>query len=288
MNNSPFKGQVIWITGASAGIGAQLAREFYQLGAKLILSARKQHKLEAVRDELSDSEERVRILPFDLLHLDQLPAVAEKALSCYGRIDMLINNAGLAMRDYALATTLEVEQRVMTINYFAAIQLTKLVLPQMLERKSGQLVVISSPSGKIGVPRTCSYTASKHALHGFFETLRSEIAGQGVYITIIVAGIIATDITANALKGDGSPFKRHEKTYSEGLPVTVAAKRMVRVIRKKREEPFVGGPERVALWINRLSPWLLRRFIRNHPIRRGRQLFHLLSMKGKLEARRRS
>ena len=141
----------------------------------------------------------------------------------------------------------------------------------MLERGSGKLLVVSSLSGKFGVPRTSAYAASKHALHGFFETLRSEIGGSGVSITIIVPGIIKTDITAHALVGDGSAFGRVEKTFQTAYPVGKAARSIVRALTREKEEVFVGGMEGITLFIHRLSPWLLRRIIRSHPIKKWRK-----------------
>lgn len=268
----PFSNQVIWITGASSGIGEQLALQLSQLGARLILSARNGRRLNQVREKLPALPGQVQVLPLDLEALPSLPGKAQEALSFYGRVDILINNAALAIRDFALATTLDIDQKLMAINYFGPMVLTKQLLPHMLARGSGQLVVMSSLSGKYGVPRTAAYAASKHALHGFFETLRSEIAGRGIVISIIVPGIIKTQITAHALRGDGSSFGRIEKTFQSAYPVEKAAQKMVKAILKKKEEVFVGGSEGITLWLNRLSPWLLRRLIRSHPIKRLRNL----------------
>lgn len=271
----PYHNKVIWITGASSGIGEQLAYALNQQGARLILSARSQDKLEKVARQLADQSLAAHILPFDLENLGQLPEVAQKAWNCEGHIDILINNAGVAVRDYALSTDIALDQKLMAINYFGPVLLTKNILPQMIERGRGQLVVISSLSGKYGVPRTASYAASKHALHGFFETLRSEIIGTDIPITIIVPGIIRTDITAHAYLGDGKKKGKVETTFKTAYPAGKAATRMLRIIEKKREEAFVGGNEGITLVLNRISPWLLRRLIRNHPIKRLRKFKQL-------------
>ena len=208
-----LRGKVAWITGASSGIGEQLCHQFAQQGASLIISATSAPKLEQVKADLAGFGVPVIVLALDLEQLTELPGKASEALNSFGKIDFLVNNAGIGLKDWALSTTLETDQKVMNINYFGPIVLTKEVLPHMLQRNDGQIVVTSSLSGKYGVPKISSYAASKHALQGFFETLRSEIADTGVDITIIVPGIIQTEITAHALKGDGSLFGKVDKTF---------------------------------------------------------------------------
>jgi short-subunit dehydrogenase len=274
MNNPlPFSGKIVWITGASSGIGEALSYEFSRLGATLILSSRNANKLEVVQKQLPRNPESARILPLDLEQLHELPGKARQALAIHGGIDILVNNAALAIRDFALNTHLWVDHKLMNINYFAPVFLSKAILPPMLEQGNGQVVIISSLSGKFGVPRTSAYAASKHALHGFFETLRSEVTPQGIDITMVVAGIIRTPITANALLGDGSRFGKYERTYQNGYPVEKAARQIVQATLKRKEEVFVGGMEGLPLPINRISPWLLRRIIRNHPLKWIREHF---------------
>lgn len=272
-------GKVVWITGASSGIGEQLCYQFAKHGASLIISAPSDLKLEEVEVKLAAYPVDVRILSFNLEHLEVLPDVVEEALSHFGKVDILVNNAGIALKDWVLSTKLEVDQKVMNINYFGPIVLTKHLLPHMLERDAGQVVVMSSLSGKYGVPKISAYAASKHALQGFFETLRSEIAATGVAITIIIPGIIQTEITAHALKGDGSLFGKVDKTFQKAYPVEKAAGNILEAVLKRKEEAFVGSTEGITLILNRISPWLLRRFIRNHPIKKMRKLKELLSFK---------
>jgi short-subunit dehydrogenase len=271
--------KVVWITGASSGIGEQLCYQFAKQGASLIISAQSVPKLEKVKANLATYQVAVHILPFDLEQLETLPDKVTKALSYFGKVDILVNNAGIALKDWVLSTKLEVDQKVMNINYFGPVVLTKHLLPHMLERDDGQIVVMSSLSGKYGVPKISAYAASKHALHGFFETLRSEIADTGVDISIIVPGIIQTEITAHALKGDGSLFGKVDKTFQKAYPAEKAAEKIVRAVMKRKEEAFVGGSEGITLVLNRLSPWLFRRIIRSHPIKKMRKLKALFSFK---------
>jgi dehydrogenase/reductase SDR family protein 7B len=273
----PLLDRVVWITGASSGIGEALSYRCSELGAKLILTARREEALQRVNDRLPRLPGTACVLPQDLERLAELPQLTERALTCFGRIDVFISNAGLAVKDYAVDTRLDIDQKLMNVNYFAPTVLTKHLLPHFLERGAGQIAVVSSLSGKYGVPRIAAYAASKHALHGFFETLRSEVHDTGVDITIIVPGIIRTEITAHAVTGTGESFGRVEKTFRAGYPVDKAARDIVRAILARKEEVFVGGTERITLWLQRLSPWLLRRFIRNHPIKRLRRLKRRLS-----------
>lgn len=274
--------QAVWITGASSGIGEQLASKFAREGANLILSARNTENLQKVKDRLSSGPGKVFLLPMDLEKLDEIPEKAEVAFARFGKVDILVHNAAVALRDYALDTLMKTDQKLMAINYFGPVCLTKQVLPHMLERESGQIVVISSLTGKFGVPRTSSYAASKHALHGFFESLRSEIAGRGVKITMVVPGIIQTRITAHALTGSGTFHDRVEETFRKAYSPEKAAEKILKAIRRRKEEVYVGGLEWITLAINRISPWLLRRFIRNHPIRFVRNLKQKLTLHLKL------
>lgn len=278
----PFAGKVIWITGASSGIGEALSYRLSALGANLILSARRKDRLDEVNNQLPRNPGSAKVLPFDLEKLDELPERVNDALSYHHRIDCLVNNAGLAVKDFALNTELSIDRKIMDVNYFAPIVLSKCLLPHFLERKEGQIVVTSSLSGKFGVPRISSYTASKHALHGFFETLRSEIAGNNIYITMIVLGIIRTEITAHALTGNGTSYGKIESSFKTGYPVEKTAIKMAHAILKKKEEDYIGGAEGITLLLNKFSPWLLRRVVRNHPLKRVRQLKRKLGIKNKV------
>ncbi len=267
-----FHHKVVWITGASSGIGEQLSYLLDKAGAHLILTSRSAEKLESVKQRLEIRKESVMILPADLSQLDQLPVLAQKALARFGHIDYLILNAGIAIRDLALKTRLEVDRKIMDLNYFSAIALTKLVLPSMLERKSGHIAVTSSMSSKFGVPRSAAYAASKHALHGFFNSLRTEIDTTKIPITIVIPGIISTEITAHAMTGDGSLYGKLERTNKEGYPPDLAAYDYIRAIVAEKEETFVGGPEGITLFINRLAPRFMNKVIGRHPIRTIRNL----------------
>jgi len=231
-----FRDKVIWITGASSGIGEALAYAFNREGAKLILSSRRKHELLRVQQNCIHHLENVHVLPLDLSKINTLAAKAKKALELYGRINILINNGGVSQRSLVMETDLSVYQTIMNINYFGTIALTKAVLPSMVERKSGHIVVISSVLGKLSTPRVSGYAASKHALHGFFDGLRAEIRRSNIKVTIVCPGYIHTNVSINALTGDGTKLGIMDDNHVGAMSAEKCAKGIVKAIRKGKEE----------------------------------------------------
>ena len=270
--NSHFQNKVIWITGASSGIGEEMCYQFSKLGALLIISARNEGKLKRVNAQLPRNPGSALVLPLDLENVSELPLKVQSAIDFKGRIDILVNNAGIAIRDFVKNTEIDIDQKLMNINYFGPVSLTKGLLPYFEAQKSGHIVVISSLSGKYGVPKLAAYSAPKHALHGFFESLRSELVESGIFISIVIPGIIQTDITAHAVLGKGENYGKVETAFKNAYPVEKAVKKIIQAIQNRKEEFYVGGTEGFTLWLNRFSPWLLRRFIRNHPLKKMRKL----------------
>ena len=252
---------MIWITGASSGIGEALAYQFDKLEARLILSSRKVHKLEQVLQQC-EHPERHEILPLDLQELDELPAKAKEAKQYWGRVDMLINNGGISQRSLANETPFEVDKRLMDINYFGPVVLTKEVLPAMLERKQGHIVVLSSLTGKFGTPMRSGYAASKHALHGFFDALRAEVWREKVFITIVCPGYIKTNISLNALTADGTPQGTMDKGQENGISPENCAKKIIRAMEDGKDEVLIGGMEKMGVYIKRFFPKYFNRMIR--------------------------
>ncbi|WKK65222.1 SDR family NAD(P)-dependent oxidoreductase [Lutimonas zeaxanthinifaciens] len=277
--NLPLASKIIWITGASSGIGEALSYEFAKRGALLILSSRSEQKLLTVKENLPLNSDKAKVLALDLEQLNELKNKVETALSYFGKIDFFVSNAGLAVKDFVINTPLEIDLKLMNINYFSSILITKSLLPHFMQRNTGHIVVTSSLSGKYGVPKIASYAASKHALHGFYETLRSEITDYNIDLTIVIPGIIKTEITAHALTGTGDKFGKIDKTFQTAYPADKAATKIVNAVMKKKESVFIGGSEGITLFLNRLSPWLFRRFIRNHPIKKMRQFKRTIGLK---------
>ncbi len=257
------KGKVVWITGASSGIGAALAVEMARAGSRLILSARREARLKALADQCRDAGAETRVLPLDIDELVSLPARADEVWEMFKRIDILVNNAGVGQRATALETRIQVDEAIMRTNYFGTVALTKAVLPRMLARGMGQIVVVSSVLGKYGVQRRSAYAASKHALHGFFDSLRCELAqaGKRIQITMICPGWVSTEISRNAYAGDGSRHGRLSPGQEKGMPADVFARRMLKAIRADRDEAAIGGREAWAVLLKRLWPGMLNRIL---------------------------
>jgi short-subunit dehydrogenase len=258
-----FKDQVVWITGASSGIGEAFAYAFRREGAKLILSSRHAAALERVRDNCTGDRDTVMVLPLDLADLDNLPGKAEQALAPFGRVDILVNNGGIGQRSLALETSLVVDKALIFTNYLGQVALTKAVLPEMIKRKSGHIVVVSSVTGKMGVPNRSAYAASKHALHGFFESLRAEIWQYRVKVTIACPGFVRTNFRMNAMRADGTTYGQGPEPHPKAMSAEVCAELIIDAVAGGKEEVYIGR-ESLAIYAQRFFPGLvslaLRRF----------------------------
>ena len=253
-----FKDQVIWITGASSGIGEALVKAFAAKDAKVVLSSRKQAELARVRQEAIDSgasADKLLVVPLDVLDSAAMPAAVQTVLDAFGRIDMLINNAGNSQRSFCLNTDMEVYRAMFELNVLGQIALTKAVLPSMVEQGSGHLLVTASVAGKVGVPLRTGYCAAKHAVMGFFDSLRTEVADMGIRVTTIVPGFIRTNIGSNALAGSGEAVGKPDDDIEGGMDVTACASAIVQGIADGIEEIAVGeGIEMSLLDLKRQDP----------------------------------
>lgn len=254
-------GQAVWITGASSGIGEALAKAMAVEGAHLILSARRKEELERVADvckTAAGGRDCTTVLPLDVTDEASLPKAVEDAKSAVGRIDMLINNAGISQRSLAVDTDMDTYRKIMEVDVFGQIALTKAVLPVMLAQGQGHIAVTASVAGKIGVSYRTGYCAAKHAVVGFFDALRAEVAASGLSVSTIIPGYIQTNIATHALKGDGSSFGRTDKAIAGGMTADACARVVLKgLLKKKRDIPVGTGGEMHALWIKRLWPWLV-------------------------------
>jgi short-subunit dehydrogenase len=255
--------QRVVITGASSGIGRALALELAGRGANLVLAARRQQALQAVQAACANPE-RHQVITLDL---EDAASLAEQALAIEtlagGGIDVLINNAGLSLRGLASDTAVAVDRRIMEVNYFGPIALTKALLPGMLARRHGHVVVVSSIVGHISTLMRSAYAASKHALHGFFDALRAEVHDQGIRVTLLLPGYVRTDISLHALGPDGQPHGRMDDNQSGGMPAQACARRMVEAIERGRAEAVISRPyERFGRCLGRHFPALFRIIVR--------------------------
>lgn len=245
-----MKDKVVWITGASSGIGEACARACSQQGAKVILSARSVSKLEQIASTLQEAA----ILPIDVSDTNDTPAKVEEAINAFGQVDVLINNAGISQRGLVKETSLDVDRRIFEVNYFGNIALTKALLPHMMDRKTGNIAVISSIAGKLATPGRSSYAASKHALHGFYDALRAEVTDHGIGINMICPGYIRTNISVNALNGAGEKHGVMDPNQDAGISAETCASMIVEAINKNKRELHIGKREKTAVQIRKVAP----------------------------------
>jgi short-subunit dehydrogenase len=234
-------GKTAWITGASSGIGAALAKAFLADGGHCILSGR---NVEAMEEVAATAKDRCLILPFDTTDYAAIPALIEQAIGFQGQVDVLINNAGISQRSLAIDTDFSVYQRIVAVDLLAPIALTQALLPHMVARGRGQLVMISSVAGKAGVPLRTAYCAAKHGLIGYADSLRGEVAGQGVKVLVVAPGSVRTNVSRNALSGDGAARGVSDKAIDNGIdPDEVARLIWEAVAEGKREMVIAEGVE---------------------------------------------
>lgn len=258
--NEFFKHKVVWLTGASSGIGEALAKSLAMYGAHVILSARNSASLKRVLQSLETGNHMV--LPLDLEQSEDFPIKARQVFEKFGRIDILINNGGLSQRSTAGDTPMEVDRRIMEINYFGNIALTKSVLPYMRKQNGGQILVISSIAGKFGFFLRSAYSASKHALHGFYESLLLEEEKNDIFVTIACPGKINTNISLNALNSEGRAHGVMDHNQETGMPVDQCAQQLLYALSRKKKEVLIGNKEILAVKIKRFFPSLFWRIMR--------------------------
>ncbi|WP_269532375.1 SDR family oxidoreductase [Chitinimonas sp. BJYL2] len=254
------RSSLVWITGASSGIGAALACALAERGARLVLSARRVKELEAVRQRCANPERHL-VLPFDAADIDALPALCRRVINEVGLPDMLVLNAGIGQRSWARDTAVAVDQALMQINFLSPVALTKTLLDDMVTRGSGHIVVISSVQGKVGVPRRTGYAASKHALHGYFDSLRAELWPSPVRVSLVCPGYIDTGLPAAALTGDGSVQGKADAGRRKVTSPEVCARQILRGLDAGKDEFNVGGLETLVVPLARWWPWLYRRLV---------------------------
>jgi short-subunit dehydrogenase len=256
-----FHDRRVWITGASSGIGESLALAFHHAGAKLVLSARREGELKRVQAACG-GEPGTRVLPLDVTNNEELPEKTRLALSMFGGIDILVLNAGITQRSRARETDEQVYRRLMEVNFFGPEAMARALLPSMLAQKSGHMVVISSVAGKFGVPMRSGYSATKFALHGFFEALRAEEERNGIHVTLVCPGYIRTEISLSALRGDGRRHAKMDSELARGMPAEECARQILTAIaRKKKEIVVAAAREKALVYLKRFFPTVLAKMM---------------------------
>ena len=255
--------KVIWITGASSGIGRALA---IQLAGEntLILSSRNLNDLEETKRRCASS--KVHLEPLDLGDFDSHNSIVAQVIKNLGPIDHLIHCGGISQRSLVKDTLFSVDEKLMAINYIGTVSLTKAILPHFLEKKQGHFTVITSLTGVFASPFRSGYAASKHALHGFFDSLRAELEDEGVRVTIAAPGFVKTKVSVNALTGDGTSLGSMDDAQAKGISAEACASKTIRAIAKNKREVYIGR-ESYAAYVKRFLPGLFARLIKKAKVR---------------------
>ena len=247
-------GTIIWITGAGSGIGKALALAYNQEHNTVILSGRKESQLNEVAAALKSSY----VLPLDVTDERAVQNAVKQVDNNFGKVDILINNAGVSQRALVSETNNEVGRKLMEVNFFGSIHLTKAVLPLMQKSNTGSIIAMSSAVGKFGFPLRSYYAASKHALHGWYEALGLELKNTDIHVMVVCPGRIKTDISKNALTGNGQAHAEMDPGQESGVSVEKCANVILKGIRNKKTEIYIGGSEVLMIYFKRFAPWLFR------------------------------
>ncbi len=246
-----------WITGATSGIGEALCYALASQGAHLILSARRVDRLEEVAEKCRDlGSDQVWVVPMDLSSSESIQQAADQVRTNPGQVDYLFNNGGISQRAEAMESAIEIDRKLMEINYFGAVALTKAVLPMMEKSGFGHVVATSSIAGIFGFPLRSAYSASKHALLGFYESLRFEVARKNIWVTIVCPGRIATEISLHAVGPDGKAQGVMDDGQAGGMPADQCARIILHGVEKKKKELLVGNKELIMAYLRRYVPGL--------------------------------
>ena len=264
--DSTFKNKVVWITGASSGIGEALALQFVKGESKLILSARREKELQRVKENCNLPDEDVLVLPLDLANHDEMKDKVKIAMNHFGRIDILINNGGISQRSLAKDTDFSVYKRLVDIDYLGTVALSLAVLPVFIEQQSGHFAAVTSLMGKFASPMRSGYCGAKHAVHGFFDAIRMEHEDDNINVTLICPGFIKTNISLNALTKDGSAQNSMDDATGKGMSPAECAARIAAALREEKYEVYIGGKETFAVYLKRWFPALLHRVVRRSAV----------------------
>lgn len=266
-NSMDPKGKIVWVTGASSGIGRALAVELAGAGAEaVVLSARRKDRLDEAAAACRERGARASAYPLDLADTTGLGEAAARVGTEFGQVDILVNVGGVGMRGLALDTDPAVARKIMDVDFWGAVELTRAVAPAMVRRGAGQIVALTGVLGKFGAPRRSFYSAAKHAMHGWFDSLREELIGTGVEVTLLVPGWVRTEISEHALEADGSSHGTMDEGQQRGISPEECAKRCLPAIRSGKAEQLVGGIECGGVYLNRIWPGLFRKMLRKRGI----------------------
>ena len=252
-----LKDKIVWLTGGSSGIGEALTYELLKRGTTVIASSEDQAGLDRVQSTCDpDVRSRCHIVMFDLTKLDDIDDIVKEQIDKFGRIDILINLSGISQRSLVKETSMDIFRKIMEINYFGTIAFTKAVLPYMIKQGGGHILATSSIVGKFGFPLRSAYSSAKHALHGFYETLRLETIEDNIRVTILVPGRVQTKISVHSLTKDGTPHGKMDAGLASGITADKAARQIISAIRKNKKEALIGGKELLMVYFKKYLPFI--------------------------------
>lgn len=257
-----LENKVIWITGASSGIGEACAYELSKYQTSLILTSRNKMLLESVKQKCIANGSKCEILAYDLDNIENINDLVYSALSIYGHIDIMFHNAGISQRGIAGDTLFEVDEKIMKINFFSSIKISKLLLAHFVQRKQGTFIVTTSISGKFGFPLRSAYSASKHALYGYYESIEAEYYKDNIKVLFVCPGRVHTNISLNALDHNGVEHAKLDEGQAQGIQSNEAAKKIIKAIKKQKTEVYVGSKEILMVYIKRFFPKLSKIIVR--------------------------
>ncbi|XP_078000749.1 dehydrogenase/reductase SDR family member 7-like [Glandiceps talaboti] len=263
-HGATLKDKVVWITGASSGIGEELAYQLAEIGSKLVLSARRKSELERVKKTCLErgqcTEEDIMIFPLDMCVFDSHGSATQKVIAKFNQIDILVNNAGRSQRSLAVETSFDVDKELIKLNFLGPVSLTKAVLPHMIARKSGHIVVTSSIAGKIPATLQTAYAASKFAVQGFFDVLRTEVYSDNITVTTVCPGPVVSNIVENAMtttveKTEHTDNLKAAMQYSNRMSTARCAQLMVITMANKIDEAWITtNPVLLATYLGQYMP----------------------------------
>ncbi|MDR2039201.1 MAG: SDR family oxidoreductase [Bacteroidales bacterium] len=255
-----FEGKIIWITGASSGIGEALAYEWSKSGARIILSARRENELQRVKAACAHPD-LCEVVPLDLSDQKQIETTAEQVLQQFGTVDILVNNGGISQRSLVIDTDVAVDRRIMEVDYFSGVILSKKLLPAMIAKGSGHIVAISSIVGMFGFPLRSAYSAAKHAIHGFYESVWAELHQQGIRVTVACPGRILTNVSLHALTKDGTPHGIMDHAQENGITAETCARKIIKAVKRNKKEVYIGKKDLLMIYFKRYIPWLYYKLV---------------------------
>ncbi len=259
-----FKEKVCWVTGASSGIGEGIVKQLASRGAFVVLSARRKEELVRVQKQAGLTDTNSLVLGMDLSNPESFQKCYTDVVKVFKKVDILFNNGGISQRSLVKDTELSTYKKIFDVNFFGNIALTKVVLQDMINQKSGSIVVISSIVGKVATQLRSGYSASKHALHGFYDSLRLEVTDDNIQILTVLPGFIKTNVSLNALTGNGETYNKMDDALSEGMSAEECSIRILEAIESKQSEVIIAGlKENFAVVLKKIAPDLLDKLLRS-------------------------